>query len=59
MNFIVSDYSGKIRFEQNKNNMKLKMDNEYSSIEEALDFVIKFCKEVITVFDKTQLVKTD
>ena len=50
--FISKNYSKEIKFVQTNDNLKLEMNNKFNSPESAMDFLIKFCKEVITVISK-------
>jgi transcription-repair coupling factor (superfamily II helicase) len=52
LSFISKNYSKEIKFVQTNDNLKLEMNNKFNSPESAMDFLIKFCKEVITVISK-------
>ncbi|PKL87636.1 MAG: transcription-repair coupling factor [Ignavibacteriae bacterium HGW-Ignavibacteriae-2] len=47
MKFIMEKYSKEIFFKQGKEAMKLEMRNKFSSPESILDYLIKFCEQVI------------
>jgi transcription-repair coupling factor (superfamily II helicase) len=50
MRFIIDKYKDKIKFDQNKNIMKLVLINKFESPEEILEFLINFSKEVMELF---------
>ncbi|MCX6169137.1 MAG: transcription-repair coupling factor [Ignavibacteriales bacterium] len=49
LTYINSNYSKEIKFVQVKEVLKLEMNNKFNSPEAAMNFLIKFCKEVIEV----------
>jgi transcription-repair coupling factor (superfamily II helicase) len=50
MRFIIDKYKDKIKFDQNKNIMKLVLINKFESPEGVLEFLINFSKEVMELF---------
>jgi transcription-repair coupling factor (superfamily II helicase) len=50
MRFIINKYKDKIKFDQNKNIMKLILLNKFESPEKVLEFLINFSKEVMELF---------
>jgi transcription-repair coupling factor (superfamily II helicase) len=52
LTFINKHYSKEIKFVQTNDNLKLEMNNKFNSPESVMDFLIKFCKEVIEVISK-------
>ncbi len=53
MNFIMENYSKKIRFKQVKETMKLEITNNFRTIEETLKFLIDFLKEIKNLFENS------
>ncbi len=51
MELVLNEYDKKIRFSQNKKTMKLELENNFSSIEETLEFLTGFCKKVIEKYE--------
>ncbi len=49
LSYINNNYTKEIKFVQVKETLKLEMNNKFSSPEAAMNFLIKFCKEVIEV----------
>lgn len=49
LTYINTNYSKEIKFVQVKEILKLEMNNKFNSPEAAMNFLIKFCKEVIEV----------
>ncbi len=54
MELVLNEYDKKIRFSQNKETMKLELDNNFSSIEETLEFLTDFCKKVIEKYERIE-----
>ncbi|TSA27736.1 MAG: transcription-repair coupling factor [Ignavibacteriales bacterium] len=52
LTFITENYSKDIKFVQVNETMKFEMNNKFGSAEAAMDFLIKFCKEIIEVISK-------
>jgi transcription-repair coupling factor (superfamily II helicase) len=50
MRFVIDKYKDKIKFDQNKNIMKLVLSNKFESPEGVLGFLINFSKEVMELF---------
>lgn len=50
MELIVADYSKSIKFVQNKDVMKLELNNESNSPEESLNLLIEFIKKVLLIY---------
>ncbi len=50
MRFILDEYKDKIKFDQNKNIMKLVLINNFESPEKLLEFMINFSREVMNLF---------
>jgi len=50
MRFIIDKYKDKIKFDQNKNVMKLILINNFESPEKILEFLINFSREVMELF---------
>ena len=51
MKFIMDNYKNTVKFVQQKNIMKLVVQNNFESPEKILEFLIGFCKEIIELFD--------
>lgn len=49
LSYINSNYAKEIKFVQVKETLKLEMNNKFNSAEAAMNFLIKFCQEVIEV----------
>ncbi|MFA7227570.1 MAG: transcription-repair coupling factor [Melioribacteraceae bacterium] len=47
LTYINSRYANEIKFVQSKETLKLEMNNKFNSPESAMNFLIKFCNEVI------------
>lgn len=52
LTFINENYSKDIKFVQANEIMKFEMNNKFGSAEAAMNFLIKFCKEIIEVVSK-------
>ena len=52
MQWITTEHSKDIRFYQKKDIMKLQMQNKFSEEGDLLNYLIKFCKEVIEVMNE-------
>jgi transcription-repair coupling factor (superfamily II helicase) len=52
MEFIMGEYRNKIKFNQQKEVLKLVITNDFKSSEEILEYLIKFCKEVNEIFKR-------
>jgi len=52
LTFITENYSKDIKFVQVNETMKFEMNNKFGSAEAAMNFLIKFCKEIIEVISK-------
>ena len=50
MRFIMDNYKDRIKFNQQKETMKLSVTNNFETPEKALEFLISFCKEVADLF---------
>ncbi len=50
MRFIMDNYIDKIKFNQQKEVMKLIITNNFKTAEDLLEFLIKFCKEIAGLF---------
>lgn len=50
MELIVADYSKSVKFVQNKDVMKLELNNESNSPEESLNLLIEFIKKVLLIY---------
>ncbi len=50
MRFILDEYKDRIKFDQNKNMMKLVLINNFETPEKILEFLINFSREVIKLF---------
>ncbi len=59
MELIMKEYDKTIRFAQNKDTMKLELDNNFSSVEETLDYVTKFCKRILEVYENVESKKNE
>ena len=46
----MDNYNDKVKFNQQKDVMKLIITNNFKTPEELLEFLIKFCKEVTALF---------
>lgn len=51
MRFIMDKYKNTVKFVQQKNVMKLVIQNNFETAEKILEFLIGFCKEVLDLFD--------
>jgi transcription-repair coupling factor (superfamily II helicase) len=47
--YISDHYSKEIKFVQSKDTLKLEMVNKFNSAESVMNFLIKFCKEIIEI----------
>ncbi len=52
LEFINKKYPRDIKFVQSKDNLKLEIVNKYDTPEVTMDFLIKFCQEIITILSK-------
>jgi len=52
MSFIMNNYKSKVKFNQQKETLKLVITNNFKSPEELMEFLVKFCKEVGELFKK-------
>ena len=52
LTFINENYSKDIKFVQANETMKFEMNNKFGSAEAAMNFLIKFCKEIIEVISR-------
>ncbi len=50
MSFIMNNYKSKVKFNQQKETLKLVITNNFKSPEELMEFLVKFCKEVSRMF---------
>ena len=50
MRFIMDNYNDKIKFNQQKEVMKLIITNHFKTPEDLFGFLIKFCKEIMNLF---------
>ncbi len=50
MSFIMNNYKSRVKFNQQKETLKLVITNNFKSPEELMEFLIKFCKEVSETF---------
>ncbi len=51
MRFVMDDYKDKIKFNQQKETMKLVITNNFETPEKIFEFLILFCKDVIKLFE--------
>jgi transcription-repair coupling factor (superfamily II helicase) len=49
MQYIIERYPNDVQFRQTNDTMKLEIKNKFSSPESAMEFLIRFCKEIIKV----------
>ncbi len=54
MELIMTEFNKTVRFTQNKDSMKLELDNNFSSVEETLEYVTAFCKRVLKLYERTE-----
>ena len=54
MELVLNEYDKKIRFLQNEKTMKLELDNNFSSIEETLEFLTGFCKKTVERYERIE-----
>lgn len=54
MEFIMNDPGNKVKFNQQKEILKLVITNDFKSAEELIENLIKFCKRVAEMFKKIQ-----
>ena len=54
MRFIMENYKDKIKFNQQKEVMRLIIPNTFTSPENLLDFLIGFCEEVMKLFNQKE-----
>ena len=59
MRFISSEYNNEMKFEQKKNEMRMMILNTSKTPEEILEKLIKFTKEVISVYNKADQVEAE
>jgi transcription-repair coupling factor (superfamily II helicase) len=52
MRFIIDKYKDMIKFVQNKDIMKLTMENKFESPDKTLEFLVGFSKEIIQLLEK-------
>ena len=52
MQFIIEKYPSDIYFKQNNETMKLEMKNKFASPESSMEFLIRFCKEIVCLLEK-------
>ena len=52
MQFIMGNYKNKVKFNQQKETLKLVIMNDFKSPEDLLEYLIKFCRDVIEEFKK-------
>ena len=50
MRFIMDEYKNQVKFNQQKETMKLVITNNFETPEKIFEFLISFCKEVIELF---------
>lgn len=55
MQFVIEKYPKDIQFRQTNETMKLEMKNKFASPEGSLEFIIKFCKEVIRLIENEEI----
>lgn len=58
MRFVLTDYKNKITFNQQKENMRLIIQNNFESPEKIFGFLFEFCNKVIESF-KEEKIQTD
>lgn len=51
MRFVMTDYKDKIKFNQQKEKMRLIIQNTFESPEKIFDFLFEFCNQVITIYN--------
>ncbi len=54
MELVLNEYDKKIRFLQNEKTMKLELDNNFTSIEETLQFLTGFCKKTVERYERIE-----
>ena len=59
MRFIMDDYKDKIRFSQQKEIMKLVVENKFEKPEDILSFLITFCSRISKLFGNEVRLKTN
>jgi transcription-repair coupling factor (superfamily II helicase) len=50
MHYILEKYKDKVKFQQQKDSMKLAIENRFESPEKTVEFLIKFSKEIAELF---------
>lgn len=51
MRFIMDEYKNQIKFVQQKEVMKLTIENKFTKPEEILDYLLEFCDKVVKLFE--------
>lgn len=51
MQFIIERYPNDVQFRQTNDTMKLEMKNKFPNPESSMEFLIRFCKEVVNVIN--------
>jgi len=51
MRFILDEYKNEIKFVQQKEVMKLTIENKFTKPEEILDYLLEFCDKVVKLFE--------
>jgi transcription-repair coupling factor (superfamily II helicase) len=54
MQYIIDKYPNDLQFRQTSETMKLEMKNKFTSPESAMEFLIRFCKELIKLFETAE-----
>jgi hypothetical protein len=54
MRFILDEYKNSVKFEQQKDTMRLIIQNKFDSPESLMEFLIKFVKKIIDLY-KTKI----
>ena len=52
MRFIMDNYKDSVKFNQQKDVMKLVIVNNFENPDKILEFVIKFCRQIVNLFKK-------
>ncbi|MFC2133523.1 transcription-repair coupling factor [Bacteroidota bacterium] len=59
MQYVVDNYSKIIEFKQGKETMKFQMKNNFESIDDTLEYLTKFCEEVMEVITENSTEKNN
>ncbi len=58
MQFVIDKYPNDIHFRQVNETMKLEMKNKFNTPESTLEFLIRFCKQVINLIENEETIST-